>query len=102
LAAEVTFTVISGPNQGETGTAVTNASGQATFTWVSDSGAGTDVVQASFMDAGGATRTATANKIWATVAPIPSIPVEGIPVALATLAGLGLIWHVRRRFRAVL
>ncbi|MFY9488303.1 MAG: hypothetical protein WAP35_06365 [Solirubrobacterales bacterium] len=45
----VTFLITSGPNAGTTGSAVTNAQGQATFTWVG-AVAGTDTVQASVTD----------------------------------------------------
>ena len=43
----VTFTVLSGgPNAGTKGTATTNSSGQATFTYTGSGGAGTDSIQA--------------------------------------------------------
>lgn len=42
----VRFEVIAGPNAGETGTAATNASGDATFTYTGDGGVGTDVIDA--------------------------------------------------------
>jgi hypothetical protein len=44
--ATVNFTVTSGPNAGQTGSAVTNSSGQASFTYT-DSAPGTDIVVAS-------------------------------------------------------
>lgn len=93
--ATVTFNVVSGPNTGETGTAVTDANGEATFTWTGDGGPGTDTVEASFVDAGGATRTTSATVLWALGVPI--IPVRGIPVALATVGLFGLLWIRRRR-----
>ncbi len=93
--ATVTFNVVSGPNTGETGTAVTGANGEATFTWTGDGGPGTDTIEASFVDAGGATRTTSATVLW-TVA-IPVIPMAGIPVALATVGLVGLLWARRRR-----
>ncbi len=43
----VTFTVLSGPNAGKTGTAVTDNNGQASFTYTDTGGAGTDRIQAS-------------------------------------------------------
>lgn len=62
----VTFTVTAGPNTGATGTAVTNASGQATFTYTSNGTAGTDTITASFFDSSNqTTRTDTAAKTWA-------------------------------------
>jgi hypothetical protein len=50
----VTFTVVAGPDNGQTGTGVTNASGQAVFTLKNSPAAtGTDFVKASFTDPGG-------------------------------------------------
>lgn len=93
----VTFTVISGPNQGDTGTGVTGANGQTTFTWPGNSGPGTDTVRASFVDAGGTTRTATATLDWAVAPPISILPVEGVPVVLAATAGVAIFWIRRQR-----
>lgn len=59
----VTFTVITGPNVGLTGTAVTNASGQASFTYASTL-TGTDFIVAQFTS-GGVTQTSnTVRKEW--------------------------------------
>jgi hypothetical protein len=44
----VDFTVISGPNSGATGSAFTNGSGQASFTYTGSGGVGTDQIQACF------------------------------------------------------
>ncbi|HVA92868.1 MAG TPA: Ig-like domain-containing protein [Chloroflexota bacterium] len=52
----VTFTVLAGPNVGKTGAGVTDASGNATFTYTS-AVAGTDTVQASFVDSSGHTES---------------------------------------------
>lgn len=60
----VGFEVISGPNTGATGTATTDANGEAEFTYTGSGGDGTDVIRASFTDATGALRTATAEKTW--------------------------------------
>jgi hypothetical protein len=46
----VTFTVISGPNQGKTGNAVTDANGHALFTYLGDGGVGFDQIQACFIN----------------------------------------------------
>ncbi len=51
--ATVTFNVISGPNNLKTGTGVTNASGQTSFTYSDAGGAGTDTLTASFTDSTG-------------------------------------------------
>lgn len=48
----VTFTVLSGPNAGMTGSATTDTNGDATFTYASAL-SGTDTVQVSFTDASG-------------------------------------------------
>jgi hypothetical protein len=60
----VTFTVDSGPNAGATGTGVTDANGQATFTWTDAGGPGMDTVSATFFDDVGAIEKATATKTW--------------------------------------
>lgn len=61
----VTFRVISGPNTGVTGTGVTNASGQATFTYIGAGGLGQDTIQATFVDARGNTQTSNnVTKDW--------------------------------------
>jgi len=59
----VTFKVITGPNVGLTGTATTDSSGKATFTWAS-SVIGTDFIEAQFTK-GGKTQTSNiARKDW--------------------------------------
>ncbi len=45
--ATINFLVISGPNQGKSGQAVTNGQGQATFTYTDTAGPGTDEIRAS-------------------------------------------------------
>ncbi len=52
----VTFTAVSGPNAGVLGTTVTNSSGEAAFSY-SSTLAGTDTIEASFIDATGTTQT---------------------------------------------
>ena len=70
----VTFTVISGPNTGVTGTGITNASGQATFTYLG-SAVGTDTIKATFVDSSG---THTSNLVTATwITPPPSCTASG-------------------------
>ena len=60
---EVTFTVIDGPHEGETGAADTDADGQATFSYTGTS-EGTDQIQATFVD--GEDTTRTSNTVTAT------------------------------------
>jgi hypothetical protein len=57
--ATVTFTVTAGPNMGVMGTGVTNASGEATFTYTS-AASGTDTIQASI----GELDSNTVQKTW--------------------------------------
>ncbi|HEY3281794.1 MAG TPA: hypothetical protein VGN26_05925 [Armatimonadota bacterium] len=65
VGTTVTFTVTSGPNAGVTGTAATNASGVATFTYTDAGGAGTDTIEAKFTDASGKVQTSNkATKEW--------------------------------------
>lgn len=59
--ATVTFTVISGPKAGTTGTGTTNAQGEATFTYTNNGpNAGTDTIRASI----GAVQSNTVTKEW--------------------------------------
>lgn len=73
VGTTVTFTVVSGPNTGLTGTGITNASGQATFSYTS-SLLGTDSVKATFVDSTSKTQTSElAGITWAAatnVAPV--------------------------------
>jgi hypothetical protein len=78
----VTFTVISGPNLGATGTGTTNGSGQATFTYPDTGGVGTDTIQATFVDDSGATETSNQVTVtWAagtTDTTAPSCALTGV------------------------
>ena len=61
----VTFRVTSGPNVGRTGTGVTDASGNATFTYTGTGGIGTDTLVATFVDSLGAVHTSNeVRKNW--------------------------------------
>ncbi len=65
VGVTVTFEVTSGPNAGDTGTAVTDANGEATFTYTGDGGPGTDIIEGSFTDSNtGQLKTDTAEKVW--------------------------------------
>lgn len=72
--AQVDFEVVSGPNVGTAGSAVADASGQASFTYTGVGGAGTDIIEASFFDSTGAIRTATNQKEWRVAVPPPPPP----------------------------
>ncbi|HXQ24752.1 MAG TPA: Ig-like domain-containing protein, partial [Candidatus Acidoferrales bacterium] len=61
----VTFSVISGPNAGASGSAATDSSGQASFTYTDSGGAGSDQIQASFVDDTDQTLTSNiVSKMW--------------------------------------
>jgi hypothetical protein len=79
--AEVTFSVTAGPNAGKSDKSTTGENGQTSFTYTDDGGAGTDTIEASFVDSTGATRTATATKTWEAAAspPPPPPPTEEAP-----------------------
>lgn len=65
VGTTVTFLVTSGPNAGATGTGVTNAFGQATFSYTSNGTVGTDIIKATFVDGTGATQSSNnAVKNW--------------------------------------
>ena len=65
VGTTVTFTVTSGPNAGATGNGVTDALGQATFSYTSNGIVGTDIIQATFVDSAGVTQTSNnAVKNW--------------------------------------
>ena len=49
----VNFNVKAGPNAGDSGSDITDANGQATFTYTGDGGVGTDYIRACFTNAAG-------------------------------------------------
>ena len=64
VGTTVTFTVIAGPHTGATGTDVTDANGEATFTYVGTA-VGKDFIEATFVDSLGRTqRSNRATKDW--------------------------------------
>jgi phage tail protein X len=81
----VTFTVISGPNQGKTGNAVTDAQGHAIFTYLGDGGVGIDQIEACFINSAGQEQCSNIlTKEW--------IPSESVPVSnWALFIGIALI-----------
>ncbi len=88
----VTFEVILGPNAGAGGTAMTDADGQAMFTYAS-SVAGVDVIRASFVDSSMEIRYSNkVSKEWVDVL-IPEFPTLALPIA----AILGLTFLILRR-----
>ncbi|MEI6208718.1 MAG: VWA domain-containing protein [Desulfuromonadales bacterium] len=73
----VTFSVVSGPNTGKTGTATTNSSGIASFTYTIGATTGTDSIQATFVDS--QSKTVTSNTVTATItAPAINVTVNQV------------------------
>jgi len=72
----VAFDVVSGPNQGATGTGTTDSSGQASFSYTARQhleGLGTDVIRACFTDTQGQQACASATQTWQdTTPPVPA------------------------------
>ena len=95
VGVTVTFTVLTGPNAGKTGTGVTNAAGQATFTYSDTGGAGVDTIQASFTDANGLVHNSNiVDKTWGSTTGVPEFPFGSLAM-IALLAPLLLL--LRRR-----
>jgi hypothetical protein len=56
VARDVTFTILAGPNAGETAVSSTDTEGEAELQYVGDGGPGVDEIQASFVDSRGVTQ----------------------------------------------
>lgn len=93
----VTFTIVSGPNQGDTGTGVTDANGVTSFTWLGDGGEGVDTLQASHGTVDGSTRTATAETHWTETPFIAIVPIQALPFVLAACAAVVVVHRRQRR-----
>lgn len=63
VGRHVDFEIVSGPNAGLTASTVTDADGEAHFSWTSAS-AGTDIVEASFISSREVRQSTTASKTW--------------------------------------
>ena len=80
VGTTVTFTVVAGPHTGVTGTGVTNSSGEATFCYTGVA-AGTDTIQATFIDSTQHTqRSNRVEKTWEQAAD-PAITASPVPIA---------------------
>ena len=82
LAGETVTFVVTGANSGS-GSGVTDANGEATFTYTGTT-AGTDTITASYTDATGAVRSVTAEKIWEVTDVDPPVTVKTWTVANAS------------------
>lgn len=90
----VTFKVLSGPNVGVTGTATTDASGQASFTYTGSGGVGTDKIQACFDNQGTPVCSQTVAKEW-------TAPPNKPPSCSKATADPDLLWPPNHKFRTV-
>jgi hypothetical protein len=93
---DVTFTVLSGPNAGDSDMDTTDSNGEATFTYTGDGGVGVDIIQACFFDQNTEQEVCsqTVEKEWTTRPPsVPEFP----PLAVAALGLLGAIVLLRRK-----
>jgi uncharacterized repeat protein (TIGR01451 family) len=82
VETRVTFIVLTGPNAGRTGTSLTNSAGAATFTYSDSGGAGTDEIQASYLDRTETLRQSNVvTKTW--VSAVKEIPPADIGVTKA-------------------
>jgi HYR domain len=77
VARDVTFTILAGPNAGETAVLSTDTAGEAELQYVGDAGPGVDEIQASFVDSRGVTQ-------FSSVALAEWFAVERPPVAECT------------------
>jgi uncharacterized repeat protein (TIGR01451 family) len=69
VGALVNFSVISGPNIGQSGSTNTDVSGQASFTYTGNSTPGTDIIRA-IASLNGQSVTCTATKVWIALPPV--------------------------------
>jgi hypothetical protein len=93
----VTFEIISGPSASMTGTATTDANGEATFSWSSSSD-GVDTIQASIPTDTGAPITTTATKTWY-IRPdnvIPEVPLGTVAITATMMIGLAVFYTKKR------
>jgi glucose/arabinose dehydrogenase len=75
----VTFNVLNGPNAGQTATATADAAGHARFT-VTSATAGTDTVQASFVDSTGTPRTSNQVQVTFTTGTTGGVVISNLVV----------------------
>ncbi len=90
----ISFSILSGPNAGQTGTGTTDSNGQAAFTYTAIqhiAGLGTDKIQACFTDAMAVKTCATAEKIWQDTTP-PVLTVSVTPE---------ILWPPNHKYRNV-
>ncbi len=91
----VTFNVVSGPNAGQTAPANSDSTGHAAFTDTSAT-AGTDTVQASFVDSAGTTRTSNQAQVTFTTSTTGGVAISNLSVNDTTRASM---WSVQQNLQ---
>jgi len=82
---------------GDAGSDITDANGEATFTYTGDGGTGTDTIEATAVDPAGAPLISSqATKVWEVPPQVPSMTWWGIAAA-AIILGLLIPLGLRRR-----
>ncbi|MCC4769941.1 PKD domain-containing protein [Methanosarcina sp. DH2] len=99
---EVNFSVVSGPNAGQSGSATTDAAGRANFSY-SGTSTGTDLIEASFMNTAGEIVTSNQASIgWtAPLIPLPvanfdsnvTLGIQPLTVSFYDLSENAASWH---------
>ncbi len=92
VGTTVSFEIVDGPNAGTTGTNVTDSDGKASFTYTDTGGAGTDHIQASFVDSNETSQTSNiVTKTWEvgvdTTPPTLTVPSSDITKEATSSAG---------------
>ena len=84
---QIDFEVIAGPNTGESGSGITDASGRATFTYTSNGVEGTDIIEARAIDSdtGVVLVSSQATKSWQRPPQVPAMTQWGIMAAIIIL-----------------
>jgi len=87
---EVTFNIVSGPNAGLSGNATSDVNGEATFTYTGTS-EGTDVIEASFVNAAG--KTITSNQVKKTWEKPTAIELKSFKARANADGSVTIIWE---------
>jgi hypothetical protein len=96
VGKQVNFTVLSGPNAGANGTASTNASGEAFFTYTGTGGVGFDDIQACFQNSQSQTECSNVVTVeW--IQGAPPVPVSTWALVLGGVLIAGAVFMRYRR-----
>jgi glucose/arabinose dehydrogenase len=91
----VNFSVLTGPNAGQTASPVTDGAGHAAFT-VTSTTVGTDTIQASFVDSTATTRTSNQVQVTFTTGTTGGVVITNLSVADTTRANM---WSVQQNLQ---